>query len=518
MRNDHLEYGGKRSKIPKLWEKFATKRNPFFDRAKRFSKLTLPYLMNEPGDDNTSQNGWQGVGAQATNHLANKLAQVLFPPQRSFFRVDLTDKGERELDKAKVKKTQLATLFAKVENNSMKSLEQRNFRPAVVEIFKHLIVAGSAMLYKPSKGNISAIPMHHYVVNRDTNGDLLDIIMLQQKALRTFDPATRMAIEVGMKGKKRKEDDDVKLYTHACLQEDGFWKITQSADDIPVGSPSRVTHDKLPFIPLTWKRSYGEDWGRPLVEDYSGDLFVIQFLSEAVARGAALMADIKYLIRPGSQTDIDHFVNSGTGEVIVGVEEDIHIVQLGKYADLTPISTVLEVYTRRIGVIFMMEIMTRRDAERVTALEIQRDALEIEQNLGGVYSQFAMEMQTPIAHWGLQEVGQRLTKDLIDPVIVTGIEALGRMAELDKLAQFSQYMSLPAQWPEPALAAIKWPEYQDWVRGQISAEFPFLKDEKEMKADRQRQEEAMAQQQLNQGVADAIPGVVQQGMQEEGGQ
>lgn len=509
-----FQYNGKRSKIPKLWEKFCTKRNPFLDRAKHYARLTLPYLMNEPGSNESSQNGWQGTGAQATNHLANKLAQVLFPPQRSFFRVDLTEKGEAQLSEQKLKKTQLATLFAAVERNAMKALEQRNFRPAMVEVFKHLIVAGSCLLYKPSKGNISAIPMHHYVVNRDTNGDLLDIIMLQQKSLRTFDPATRMAIESSMGNRKCKEDDEVKLYTHACLDKDGMWKVSQSADDIPVGSPSRVKQEKLPFIPLTWKRSYGEDWGRPLAEDYSGDLFVIQFLSEAIARGAALMADIKYLIRPGSQTDVDHFVNSGTGEVITGVADDIHIVQLGKYADLTPVSAVLETYTRRIGLIFMMEMLTRRDAERVTAQEIQRDALEIEQNLGGVYSQFAMEMQTPIAMWGLQEVGQKLTSELVDPVIVTGIEALGRMAELDKLATFSQYMQFPAAWPAPAIQAIKWPEYMDWIRGQISAEFPFLMNEQELAEQQQQQQEAVENQQLNQGVADAIPGAIQQGLKE----
>lgn len=515
MRQDtDLEYGGKRSKIPKLWEKLSTKRNPFIDRAKHYARLTLPYLMNEEGDNNTSQNGWQGVGAQATNHLANKFAQVLFPAQRSFFRVDLTAKGEKILNNRGLKKTKLATLFAQVETAAMKQLEQRQFRPAVVECFKHLIVAGNCMLYKPSKGAISAIPMHHYVVNRDANGELLDIILLQEKALKTFDPATRMAIEVGMKGKKCKDSDNVKLYTHAKYEGEGFWELKQSADDIPIGKSSRIKADKLPFIPLTWKRSYGEDWGRPLAEDYSGDLFVIQFLSEAVARGAALMADIKYLIRPGAQTDVDHFVNSGTGEVITGVEEDIHIVQLGKYADLTPISAVLEVYTRRIGVVFMMETMTRRDAERVTAVEIQRDALEIEQNMGGVYSLFATTMQTPVAMWGLLDAGDSFTSDLVDPVIITGIEALGRMAELDKLANFAQYMALPMSWPEPVQAAVNWPDYMDWVRGQISAELPFLKSEEQMKQEQAQMAQAQQEQMLNEGVAKAVPGVIQQELKE----
>lgn len=507
------------SKIPQKWEKLKGKRDAFLDRARGYARLTLPYLMNDDGQgygNQSSQNGWQGVGAQATNHLANKLAQVLFPAQRSFFRVDLTNKGEAALNKRGLKKSQLASIFARVETQSMKALEQRNFRPAIVEAFKHLIVAGNVMLYKPNEGDISAIPLHHYVTQRDTNGQLLEIILLQQKALMTFSPELRGKIEAAMlrKGKRLKDKDEVKLYTRAEYKGDGMWELEQSAEDYPIGNESRVTSEKMPFLPLTWKRSYGEEYGRPLAEDYSGDLFVIQFLSEAVARGASLMADVKYLIRPGSQTDVDHFVNSGTGEVITGVADDIHIVTLGQYADLTPISTVLEVYTRRIGVVFMMETMTRRDAERVTATEIQRDALEVEQNMGGIYSLFATTMQRPIAMWALQMSGDSFTKDFVDPVIVTGIEALGRMAELEKLADFSNYMMLPAQWSERAQAAIKWPEYMDWVRGQISAEFPFLMSEEELQAEEQRQMEMQQEQMMAQGVADTIPAIAQSNMKE----
>lgn len=514
MVESQLSYGGKRTKIPQLWGKFARTRNPFLDRAKGYARLTLPYLMNEPNHNESSQNGWQGVGAQATNHLANKLAQVLFPAQRSFFRIDLTQQGETLLAQQGYEKTQFAGLFAKIEKNAMKALEARQFRPAIVEMFKHLIVAGSCLLFRPDKGAIQAVPMSQYVVNRDTNGDLLDIIMLQQKSLKTFDASTRAIIQTAMKGKMRSGDDEIKLYTHACYEGDGFWVVNQSADDVPVGKQSRVKFEKLPFIVLNWKRSYGENWGRPLAEDYSGDLFVIQFLSEAVARGAALMSDVKYLIRPGSQTDVNHFVNSGTGEVITGVEEDIHIVSLGKYADLTPISQVLEVYTRRIGVVFMMESLVRRDAERVTAVEIQRDALEVEQSMGGAYSLFSVTAQAPLAMWALQEVKSSFGSANIEPVIVTGIEALGRMAELDKLAQFAQYIGLPINWPEPAQAAIDWPKYMDWVRGQISAELPFFKTPEQMAAEQQAAQEAQEASQLTDGVASAIPTAVGKSMEE----
>lgn len=502
--------GRKRSKIPKIWEKLSRERNEFLDRAKKYAVLTLPYLIEEASSQPGSQNGWQGVGAQAVNHLANKLAQVLFPPQRSFFRIDLTQKGEESIAKAGYKKTELASLFAVVETQAMKALEGRTFRPAMVEAFKHLLVGGTVMMYKPKTGSIQAVPLHHFVCSRDTNGDLLDVILLQEKSLRTFDPQTKAAIEQAKGAQKCKENDEVKLYTHAKLEADGMWVVRQSADDIPVGEESRVVFEKLPFIIATWKRAYGEAYGRPLCEDYAGDLFVIQFLSEAVARGAALMADIKYLIRPGAQTDVDHFVNSGTGEVITGVADDIHIVQLGKYADLTPIDAVLEKYTRRIGVVFMMESLVRRDAERVTAVEIQRDALELEQSLGGAYSLFAATLQGPLAMWALQEVKTSFTKDKFDPVIITGIEALGRMAELDKLAQFSQFMNLPTTWPEPAQGRLDWGAYVDWVRGQISAELPFFKSEKQVQQDQEDAQAANTQQQLTEGVSKAIPQMIKE--------
>lgn len=503
--------GRKRSKIPKIWEKLSRARNEFLDRAKRYAVLTLPYLIEEAGSQSGSQNGWQGVGAQATNHLANKLAQILFPPQRSFFRIDLTQKGEEDIAAAGYKKTQLASLFAVVESQAMKALEARQFRPAMVEAFKHLLVAGTVMLYKPKTGSIQAVPLHHFVCSRDTNGDLLDIIFLQEKDLRTFDPQTRAAIEAAKSGQKCKEGDEIKLYTHAKLEADGMWVVRQSADDIPVGVESRVSFEKLPFIIATWKRAYGEAYGRPLAEDYAGDLFVVQFLSEAVARGAALMADIKYLVRPGSQTDVDHFVNSGTGEVITGVADDIHIVQLGKYADLTPVSAVLEEYRRRIGVVYMMESLVRRDAERVTAVEIQRDALELEQSLGGAYSLFATTLQAPLAMWSMQETDSTLTKDKIDPVIVTGIEALGRMAELDKLAQFSQFMGLPLNWPEAAQGTLDWTEYINWVRGQISAELPFFKTKEQLEKEAAAAQEQAQANMLTEGMSKGLPQMMKEG-------
>lgn len=512
-----MKYGGRKSKIPKLYETLAAKRNPFKDRAEQFVRYTLPYLMADVNDDISSQNGWQDDGATNVNFLSNKLAQVLFPAQRSFFRIDLTPEGIESLKKEGMTPATAQKLLSDVEKNAMTYGESLQFRPAVVESFKHLIVTGNVMMYKPDKTSpVQAVPLHHYVVRRDNNGTILDIILLQEKSLETFEPAIRAAIQSARSGKQYKDKDNIKLYTHACRQKDGKYKIVQCADEIPVGVESLVTEDKSPFLILTWKRNYSEDYGRGMVEDHAGAFFVIQFLSEAVARGMALMADVKYLIKPGSYTDLQQFVEGGSGAVMHGMEGDIHIVQLGKYADFTPIQAVLQEYRQRLGRVFMVEAATRRDAERVTAYEIQRDAMLVEQSLGGVYSLFSTTYQRPLALWFLNGVSSVLTSKNVSPTILTGIEALGRMAELDKLGTFNNYVTMVGQWPEAAQAAVKWPEFTDWVQGQISANFPFFKTQEELNQEAQQRQEQDAARLAAEQAAKAIPDLAKQ--QQAGGQ
>lgn len=515
-----LNYSGNKSKIPALYEKLVGKRSAFLDRAKDYARFTLPYLMAEADEDISSQNAWQDDGATCVNFLANKLTQTLFPAQRSFFRIDLTAEGIASLNNEGMTKPTAQKLLAEVEKNAMTFGEGLQFRPAAVESFKHLIVTGNCLMFKPdNKSPIQAVPLNHYVIRRDSSGNVMDIILLQEKALETFEPAMRMAIQAARSGKQFKDKDNVKLYTHAKRIDNDMFEVKQAAGEVPVGTTSRVSEDRLPFIPLVWKRSYGEDYGRGMAEDHAGAFFVIQFLAEALARGVALMADIKYLIKPGSYLDLNKFVEGGSGAVLQGMADDVHIVQLGKYADYTPVQTVLNDYRQRIGRVFMVEALTRRDAERVTAYELQRDAMLIEQSLGGIYSLFSTTYQAPMARWFMNGITSILSKSKVSPSIMTGIEALGRMAELDKLGTFNNYVAMAAQWPEPVQETVKWPEFNDWVQGQISANFPFFKTADEVQAERQAAQEANAQNVAGAEASKALPDIIkQQAAQSAGGQ
>ena len=87
-------------------------------------------------------------------------------------------------------------------------------------------------------------------------------------------------------------------------------------------------------------------------------------------------------------------------------------------------------------------ILNVRDSERTTAEEVRMTQLELEQQLGGLFSLLTVEFLIPYLNRKLnvaQKTGEipRLPKGgIIRPTIVAGINALGRGQDRESLAQF----------------------------------------------------------------------------------
>tara|TARA_R100001594_G_scaffold142280_1_gene189046 strand:- start:168 stop:710 length:543 start_codon:yes stop_codon:yes gene_type:complete len=93
-----------------------------------------------------------------------------------------------------------------------------------------------------------------------------------------------------------------------------------------------------------------------------------------------------------------------------------------------------------------MNSSIRRDAERVTAEEIRIAHQELEIALGGVYSVLSQEFQLPLVELLMHKMQRekripKLPDDGLKPLIVTGVEALGRGEDLNKLGMFLQQLS-----------------------------------------------------------------------------
>ncbi|QHJ79512.1 MAG: hypothetical protein [Caudoviricetes sp.] len=474
------------------------KRETVLSRAKELVKMTLPSLFTESDNTNDqgqgyTQHGWQSLGAQGHNHLSNKLVMTWFPPQRSFFRLNFTDEVKKALYEAGVKETDLMQQLSSAEQRCKLYHEQIQGQLAWTAAAKHLIGSGNAMLYAPANDNLVCYPLDRYVTKRAKSGRVLKMILEEEKALGEFEPEVQDLIKIKRQGCK--DSDSIPLYT--CMKWDGRDKkyiITQEVVETQVGQEFRVTEENNPFIILVWERLYGENYGRGLLETIAGDLFVYQFLSKAIAKGCALMSEVKFLVRRGSATTPEQHAKAESGEYVYGDKDDVTVVQLEKYGDYQTVTQVMDIYARRIGQAFLMGSATRRDAERVTAVEVRQDAMELETSLGGTYSQIAASGQLPYARMLLKRTKFQLDSTDVMPIIVTGLEALGKAGELDKLAQFSEMMAVPNSWAPAAQDRIKWADFMVMIASNLNMETPWLMTEEEYAAlQAQRQQQAQQQ-------------------------
>jgi hypothetical protein len=285
------------------------------------------------------------------------------------------------------------------------------------------------------------------------------------------------------KGKKSTQKTDAdgetkyKLYTGYIYGDDGMYTITQDIEGIQVMEPKKVIAEKMPALFPRWNATSGEDYGRGLMEDHSGDFAMVEFLSEARAKGAATMMDVKYLVRPGALTDVKTLNSSPTGTFVSGMADDIIAFQADKFADGQLIMDVMNEYMERISRAFSMISASVRDSERTTKYEIQKLANDLDLNHGGAYSVQTDELQKPIAIQLMDMIGGDFIENGIEPTILTGLESLGKNKELEKLMGYTEMMMLPTSWPEPLQQRVDWDKYSNAVATTLSLDTDWLKPE-----------------------------------------
>jgi len=503
--------------IQSTYDSMAGTRSSFLEREQEFARLTIPYIsLGESTYDGSSvnQHAFNSIGAEAVNHFSNRMALNLFPRNKSFFKGIAGKKLRADLANEKKTPTDVQSQITDIEKQALLIHEKLPLREKEIEALKRVILGGNCLFYLGKKARL--YPLQNFVISRDHDGEILRLIVKEQIAVSRLDKNTRSKVESS--AESIDQEGKVKMYTSAKLV-DNMYEIEQAVGEIALPNPDgkmiqKIPVDKLPWHHLTWNRYYNESYGRGLVEDHYGDFYVIELLSEAIARGMVLMADIKYLVRPGAITDIDHFIAAPTGEFVSGVEGDIVPFQLDKIADFTKIQEVLDDYKRRIGRVFLMHSANRRDAERVTKFEIALDANELSITHGGNYSQFANQWQKPVAHWLLEQVDDSIDDSIIDVEVVTGIDALGKAEELNKIAQYGEIVALTQSWPPGVLERMKWAEFSATVRNALSLDTEWIMSDKEFAALKAAERKAQQEEMVNQGIANSIPKAVEGGIKQ----
>jgi len=415
-------------------------RRPFLDRARDSSKLTLPYLIPEDGHNSHSriETPFQGIGARGVNNLASKLLLALLAPNSPFFRLNFDENVLRQEGATDEIITEMEAALQRVEESVMEEVSRQSYRVGIHEALKHLIVSGNALLYLPEEGGLRVFHLDRFVVQRDPMGHPLKIITKETLSYNTLSDELKAAASFNESDSAEKNCD---LFTCVKLEGDNWFVHQEIKGNIVPGSEGRFTKNNLPYLPLRFSKIDGEDYGRGYVEEYMGDLISLEKLTQAIVEGSAAAAKVLFLVNPNGTTRAKTLAESPNGAITQGNAADVSVLQLDKFNDFRIASETINTIKDRLGHAFLLTSGVVRNAERVTAEEIRMLTLELESSLGGLYSLLSNELQLPMVMRVMDVMSKKkllpkLPKDLVKPVIITGIEALGRGNDLQKLDLF----------------------------------------------------------------------------------
>ena len=432
-------------KASERYSQLSKDRSQFLDMAVECSELTLPYLVQHDvstkGGKKDLRQPWQSVGAKAVVTLAAKLMLALLPPQTSFFKLQVRDdKLGEDIDPAV--KSELDLSFSKMERMVMDYIAASADRVVVHQALKHLIVSGNALIFM-GKDGLKHFPLQRYVVNRDGNGNILEIVTKEivSRQILGLEPIPNKDYTNEVNENNGLEGDDAAVYTCVKLdQKSGRWTWHQEVDDTIIeGSQSSAPKNASPWLVLRFNTVDGEDYGRGRVEEFVGDLRSLNGLAQALVEGSSVAAKVIFLVSPSATTKPQTLSKAGNGAIIQGRPEDVGVVQVGKTADFATAAQIAQQLEQRILNAFL--VLNIRDSERTTAEEVRMTQQELNEQLGGLFSLLTVEFLEPYLKRTLlvlQRTNQipKIPKEYVRPKIVAGVNALGRGQDREALTQF----------------------------------------------------------------------------------
>jgi hypothetical protein len=490
----------------------------FFEEGVKMAELTIPTLLPpfgvSPGYKFNTP--YQGLGAHGVNNLASKLLLALLPPTTSIFRLEA---GELDLEKLGAKsRGEVEEGFAKIEATVRRTIEGSGLRISIFEALKQLLVVGNVLLYLMPNGKLKVFRLDRYVVKRDTSGEVMEIITKESIDARMLplDVQTEIAHMIS-------EDDrsSLDLYTRSSRTNDGKWKVDQEIKGHILnvsGARSGVYKaQEHPFIPLTFTRATGEDYGRGFVEQIKGDLYSLEGLYKAILEAAAASARTIFIVRSGSVVDKKALQDADNLAVLQGNEGDVTTIGVDKARDLSVAFQTVEILSKRLSEAFLLNSSVTRNAERVSAEEIRILAQELESALGGIKSILSQELQIPLVYLLLhsltiQNKVPKIPKE-ITVTITAGVESYGRGQDVQALTQYLQTM-FQTFGPEIASQDLVVSEiHKRMLSGLGISPLGLIKTDEQKQAEQEQAQQAQEQQAMMEAGVRSAPTIAGKAME-----
>lgn len=484
-------------------------------RAKDYSNWTLPHVaainsLNSPVATE-SEGDFQSDGALLVTTLSAKLAGLLFPTTHPFLRIPLeTSVKEAIQNYTTFNLEDIENDCARIENEACSRLFLNSSYSQLINALDSLIVTGNVGIYRDSEtSRIVAYGINSLGIKRDNLGRVVDALIRERVLFSTLDESlTSHLIETNpqrwrMPGAESSfNEQTIDLYTRIKLEiRQGVrgYAITQELDGVILDNYGWYRESNCPYFFPVWRLVSGEHYGRGLVESHAGGFATLSELNLALVLYQAEALRLTNLAGPGASNDIDGLIEAEPGEWVQADPNAVKVLETGVIGKVAETQGMIAGVFEKLARAFMYTANTRQ-AERVTAYELQQQAIEADNALGGPYSTLSDSLQLPLAYLLINEVDPDLMDTLAylqggNVAITTGIDALGRatkvqnlLASINEVATISQLLPADRRLdPEKVFDAI--------FRGRSIDTSEYFKTPEQLQAEIEAESE-MAQAQM----------------------
>ena len=516
-----LEYTIDGKSAEKAYQDMEADRSPYLDRARQVAKLTLPHILTDQGFKGaTLPTPYQSVGARGVSSLASKLLLALFPPSQSFVRLQLPS----ELQLAgTVSEGEIQDSMAEIERIAMSEMEAASLRPYLHEALKHLIIAGNVLLYLPIDKRSKVFHLDRFVIKRDPAGNILAIITKECISPKMLPQEIQLRLaEDQNKNGVATQTETVDIFTSIVRSDKDTYHVWQESCGCTLpNTGGTYAADALPWIPLRMDPIAGESYAYGYAAAHLGDLASLEGLMKALVEASAASARIVFLVNPNATTKISQLNSAPNGSFVAGLPDDIFPLKVDKASDMSVAFQAIERLQQSLGFAFLLNQSVQRSGERVTAEEIRFLAQELEDVLAGTYALLSQELQLRVINVLLDRLQAmkkipKLPKGT-KPVIVTGIEALGRSHDFAKLQGYMQ-MATGLFGPDIASQYVNVGEFlkRAGVASGLITKGLIRSEEEVQQSNAAAQQQAMMQQVAPEVVKQVGTGINQRNAQQNG--
>lgn len=484
-------------KVDERYKELAVDREPYLLRARACAALTQPAVCPPLGQSpaNVLPQTYSSFGSRGVSNLGSKLMMALLPPGDSSFNLNVSVEVLMQ-EGVLSPPPEIIKGLAQCEKLMNTKIEALGWRRATFISLVHLIVNGNVVEYIQPDGRIKLFRLDQFVCVRDWSGTVLEIITAETMRVRALPEELKTLPD------NKDESATVTLFTRFERLSDTQYAVSQNLDTHVV--KARMVHDGLmPANALAWELVPGETYGRSHVEANYADLLGLDNTAQQLRESGAVAARNLIFVAPNAAGGNlrKRIAEARNGAVLSGrggANGDVHPFQFENSVQMQVMQAEKADLIRGLSEAFLMTGGLRRDAERVTAYELQMLAQEIEASLGGTYSLLGVEM----LGWRMQKLlaqmkAKRELPDLgngVDITITTGLEALGKDAKVKRVRNFFGLLNeTPQAFQEQAAQYVKY----DTILTPAAAAMGFpesIRTQAEVAAEQEKQQQAAMQQ------------------------